>query len=771
MITVSGGLPFGDGSYRISVLDSGAAGADVGVALLEDNIAAITALVTARLTATIIADDNYARMPPVSLFFTLNPLVPLSLDSEFLGGRVTASVARGILRLQLSGGLPPVSAALVNFNNVPRFVDGLDITVSTKLDNVGLYTARVVLAAADAAEVDVAFLQRARRFEYATTLTVVTPPPIVADWSDQLFVLARAAEGQYAGLLSISGGSVLAAGYSISVFVDSESQLSAHYVRITSSAGFDGFERGSVVFDADAAGSYFGNITASIVINDIRGDTTPLTLSHIALVQQDAFALLTITAPLTITAGHNSGDLLTIRAGGGLPPYDYDYAGTPPPYLTLAQRGADAAVRLAFPAAATTDVFRITLRARDSSLPVRERTALYLLRVVAPPPFSATLTLASSVQISGIVSTLAVFSLTGGNAPYTVDVFAAPGFARPPRFDGTTLLLSDAPRFGKHTITMAARDSNNLTPDVRHTLSWRVIPQQIQVAQISAAVRLTGGGQTSPIAVVRAENGQPPYRLVGAGGEVAATGDGAITLIRRHNGADYAVLGGEQFAVIGADITGNIITAAATAVQIIVTNNYYVVAPDKVSVSFERLLQARENEIITIGRIRAEGGSGRYVYGASVIGGIGGVYLTGGISVVASADIPGRMTAQLFAANIESTIATRSFATVIVSVFGIPRLGVLQHPQRFATAKVAAALSVAALRLLAVSENNRYSLPDSPPGFSVALSSGVLYVLPSALAQTSARILPMVIISFFSAPATNAQTKPILYPAQQHNSY
>ena len=665
--------------------------------------------------------------------------MPLSLDSEFLGGRVTASVARGILRLQLSGGLPPVSAALVNFNNVPRFVDGLDITVSTKLDNVGLYTARVVLAAADAAEVDVAFLQRARRFEYATTLTVVTPPPIVADWSDQLFVLARAAEGQYAGLLSISGGSVLAAGYSISVFVDSESQLSAHYVRITSSAGFDGFERGSVVFDADAAGSYFGNITASIVINDIRGDTTPLTLSHIALVQQDAFALLTITAPLTITAGHNSGDLLTIRAGGGLPPYDYDYAGTPPPYLTLAQRGADAAVRLAFPAAATTDVFRITLRARDSSLPVRERTALYLLRVVAPPPFSATLTLASSVQISGIVSTLAVFSLTGGNAPYTVDVFAAPGFARPPRFDGTTLLLSDAPRFGKHTITMAARDSNNLTPDVRHTLSWRVIPQQIQVAQISAAVRLTGGGQTSPIAVVRAENGQPPYRLVGAGGEVAATGDGAITLIRRHNGADYAVLGGEQFAVIGADITGNIITAAATAVQIIVTNNYYVVAPDKVSVSFERLLQARENEIITIGRIRAEGGSGRYVYGASVIGGIGGVYLTGGISVVASADIPGRMTAQLFAANIESTIATRSFATVIVSVFGIPRLGVLQHPQRFATAKVAAALSVAALRLLAVSENNRYSLPDSPPGFSVALSSGVLYVLPSALAQTSAR--------------------------------
>ena len=94
---------------------------------------------------------------------------------------------------------------------------------------------------------------------------------------------------------------------------------------------------------------------------------------------------------------------------------------------------------------------------------------------------------------------------------------------------------------------------------------------------------------------------------------------------------------------------------------------------------------------------------------------------------MASADIPGRMTA-----------ATRSFATVIVSVFGIPRLGVLQHPQRFATAKVAAALSVAALRLLAVSENNRYSLPDSPPGFSVALSSGVLYVLPSALAQTSA---------------------------------
>ena len=432
-----------------------------------------------------------AECDGAGLFFTLNPLVPLSLDSEFLGGRVTASVARGILRLQLSGGLPPVSAALVNFNNVPRFVDGLDITVSTKLDNVGLYTARVVLAAADAAEVDVAFLQRARRFEYATTLTVVTPPPIVADWSDQLFVLARAAEGQYAGLLSISGGSVLAAGYSISVFVDSESQLSAHYVRITSSAGFDGFERGSVVFDADAAGSYFGNITASIVINDIRGDTTPLTLSHIALVQQDAFALLTITAPLTITAGHNSGDLLTIRAGGGLPPYDYDYAGTPPPYLTLAQRGADAAVRLAFPAAATTDVFRITLRARDSSLPVRERTALYLLRVVAPPPFSATLTLASSVQISGIVSTLAVFSLTGGNAPYTVDVFAAPGFARPPRFDGTTLLLSDAPRFGKHTITMAARDSNNLTPDVRHTLSWRVIPQQIQVAQISAAVRLT----------------------------------------------------------------------------------------------------------------------------------------------------------------------------------------------------------------------------------------------------------------------------------------
>ena len=283
MITVSGGLPFGDGSYRISVLDSGAAGADVGVALLEDNIAAITALVTARLTATIIADDNYARMPPVSLFFTLNPLVPLSLDSEFLGGRVTASVARGILRLQLSGGLPPVSAALVNFNNVPRFVDGLDITVSTKLDNVGLYTARVVLAAADAAEVDVAFLQRARRFEYATTLTVVTPPPIVADWSDQLFVLARAAEGQYAGLLSISGGSVLAAGYSISVFVDSESQLSAHYVRITSSAGFDGFERGSVVFDADAAGSYFGNITASIVINDIRGDTTPIdTFTHCA---------------------------------------------------------------------------------------------------------------------------------------------------------------------------------------------------------------------------------------------------------------------------------------------------------------------------------------------------------------------------------------------------------------------------------------------------------------------------------------------------------